>query len=220
MASIGKGVIVEFDFTVLNGAELLFGVAKSVLKDVGVELTEKLEGMHLSGGNYHGALIELFGKTGCGASAGAVAADLNRAFAETVSEKAPQAVTVAFKNFVKTLLDKGVKVVVATRGDVAALAAAIGDDRVAMQQETSATYGCCKWDVWKRECRQNSLHESLAVAVAGSGFGVKAAMIAGLGVLGVQNSRVAWQDFGGADYVVDGLDKSAADCVLKMLKVS
>lgn len=133
---------------------------------------------------------------------------------------APAAVTPAFRNFVKTLLDKGIKVVVATRGDAPALAAAIDDERVVVYAETSPTYGSCKWDVWKRACRMNGLHEMLTAAISGSGFGVKAALVAGMSALGVVNDRVAWQDFGGADDVVDTLDKKAAEAVLRMLKVS
>ena len=60
----------------------------------------------------------------------------------------------------------------------------------------------------------------LATAVTGSGFGVRAALVAGMSSLGVVNKRVEWQDFGGADDVVDVLDKKAADIVLKMLKVA
>ena len=60
----------------------------------------------------------------------------------------------------------------------------------------------------------------LASAVTGSGFGVRAALIAGMSALGVTNDRVAWQDFGGADKVVETLDKKAAEAVLQMLKVS
>ena len=204
MAMINKGVIVEFDFTVLNGAEILFETAKNLLKGVGVELDAHLEAAHLAGGNYHGGLLELFEKVGCDADAAALSRELNSAFRE----------------FLNALLEKGVKVVVATHGDAAALASAIGDERVVVYTETSSTYGSCKWDVWKRACRQNGLHEMLTAAVTGSGFGVKAVLIAGMSALGVVNDRVAWQDFGGADDVVKALDKGAADTVLKMLKVS
>ena len=104
--------------------------------------------------------------------------------------------------------------------DAAALAEAIADPQVVVHAETSSTYGSCKWDAWKRACRQNGLHEMLTSAVTGSGFGVRAALVAGMSALGVSNKRVEWQDFGGADYVVDTVDKDAADIVLKMLKVS
>ncbi len=220
MAKICKGAIIEFDFTALNGADILFDTAKSLLKGVGVELDAHLEAVHLAGGNYHGGLIELFEKIGCNGDAASLSRELSAAFNAKVAEMAPAAVTPAFRNFVKTLLDKGIKVVVATRGDAPALAAAIDDERVVVYAETSPTYGSCKWDVWKRACRMNGLHEMLTAAISGSGFGVKAALVAGMSALGVVNDRVAWQDFGGADDVVDTLDKKAAEAVLRMLKVS
>jgi len=220
MGKIGKGVIVEYDFTVLDGAGILFNTAKTLLKGRGIELDTRLEAMHLAGGNYQGALAELFDKVGVSADAAAMARELNAEFNATVADKAPEAVTMAFKNFVKVLLDKGVKVVIATRGNAPVLAAAIGDDRVVPYAEPSSTYGSCKWDAWKRACRLNGMHEMLTVAVTGSGFGVRAALVAGMSALGVTNDHVAWQDFGGADDVVGTLDKKAADAVLKMLKVS
>ena len=220
MAKISKGVIVEFDFTVLDGADILFNTAKTLLKGCGVALDIRLEAMHLAGGNYQGALAELLGKVGASGDAAALARELNTAFNAAVAEKAAAGVTTPFRNFVKTLLDKNVKVVVATRGDASTLAAAIGDDRVAVYAEPSSTYGSCKWDAWKRACRLNGLHEMLTAAVTGSGFGVRAALVAGMSALGVMNDHVAWQDFGGADEVVDTLDKKAADAVLKMLKVA
>ena len=60
MAKIGKGAVVEFDFAVLNGADLLFDIASGVLKGHGVALDARLEALHLAGGNYQGALAELF----------------------------------------------------------------------------------------------------------------------------------------------------------------
>ena len=219
-AKISKGVVVEFDFTVLDGSKLLFDTTKALLKKSGVELTPRLEAMHLAGGNYHGGLAELFDKVGKKADAAALARELNAEFNAAVAQAAPGAITQGFRNFCKALLEKEVKVVVVTRGDAAALGAAINDERISLYAETSGTYGSCKWDVWVRACRANGLHEMLTTAVAGSGFGVKAALLAGMSSLGVVNDRVAWQDFSGADDVVGGLDKKAADLVLKMLKVS
>jgi hypothetical protein len=220
MAKIGKGVVVEFDFAVLNGADLLFDVASGILKGYGVSLDARLEALHLAGGNYQGALAELFAKVGCEADPAAVAAELNAAFNAEVTAKSVEAVTPAFKNFIKVLQEKNVKVVVATRGDAAALAAAIDNPDVVVHAETSSTYGSCKWDAWKRACRLNGLHEMLTAAVTGSGFGVRASLLAGMSALGVTNKRVEWQDFGGADDVIDAIDKKAADIVLKMLKVA
>ena len=55
--------------------------------------------------------------------------------------------------------------------------------------------------------------------MTGSGYGVKSALLAGMGSIAVINDHVAYQDFGGADYVVDKLDASVAQKILDMLKV-
>ena len=58
-----------------------------------------------------------------------------------------------------------------------------------------------------------------AVAVTGSGKGVKSALVAGLSALAVGHDRVACQDVGGADAVVSGFDAKLADVVFRMLHI-
>ena len=60
----------------------------------------------------------------------------------------------------------------------------------------------------------------MSVAIVGSGYSVKGALLAGLGVLAVVNDRVAYQDFGGANDVVKTINSKLADKVLSILKVS
>ena len=112
------------------------------------------------------------------------------------------------------------KVVVATRADIEQLRPALADldaDLVVPYAEPSNTYGNCKWDAWRRACNQNGLVNMLTVAVAGSGKGVKSALLAGMSALSVAHDHVAYQDFGGADVVVDAFDAKLAQEVLRML---
>ena len=84
---IPRGVVVEFDFTVVDGAQLLFDTAKKVLAESGIDLTVKLEAMHLAGGNYHGAVAELFDVVlGKRDGAGDVSRALAKAFADALTE--------------------------------------------------------------------------------------------------------------------------------------
>ena len=53
----------------------------------------------------------------------------------------------------------------------------------------------------------------------GCAFGVKSALVAGLGAVAVMNDHVAWQDYGGADDIVQGLDAKSADAVLDALHI-
>jgi beta-phosphoglucomutase-like phosphatase (HAD superfamily) len=215
-----RGVVVEFDFTAVDGAELLFKTAQKVLKEHDVDLTVKLEAMRLVGGNYQGGLSELFESLGVKGDSAKVAQKLSEAFREALGTQAVQAVTPEFKAFVKALVDRGVKVVVATRSDVEPLKAALAEFDPALvvtYAEPSNTYGNCKWDAWRRACSQNGLIEKLTAAVTGSGKGVKSALVAGMSALAIVHDHVAYQDFGGADAVAEKFDASLADVVFRML---
>ena len=218
--ALPRGVVVEFDFTAIDGSQLLFDTAKKQLAPFGIDLSVKLEAIHLAGGNYQGGLTELFAATGVAQDAARSAQDLAEAFKSALTERAAAAVTPGFKAFVKALTDKGVKVVVATRADVEQLRPALeGLDAglVSLYAEPSNTYGNCKWDAWRRACNQNGLVNMLAVAVTGSGKGVKSALVAGMSALAVSHDHVAYQDFSGADVVVDAFDAKLAQEVLRML---
>ena len=215
-----RGVVVEFDFTAIDGAQILFDTAKKVLKPVGVDLTVKLEAMRLVGGNYQGGLKELFESLEIEADAAQVAQELAGAFKAALNEKAVAAVTPEFKAFVKALTNKGLKVVIATRSDLEQLKPAFAEfdpEYVTMYQEIASTYGNCKWDAWRRACNQNGLVDMLTAAVTGSGKGVKSALVAGMSALAVVHDHVVYQDFGGADAVVDAFDPKLADVIAQML---
>ena len=218
-----RGAIVEFDFTAIDGAQLLFDTAKRVLAGHGVELTPKLEALHLAGGNYQGALNELFAATGAEADAAATAQELSSAFIEALEAKVASGVTPGFRAFAERLAASGVKTVVATRANPEILRPALeglDPDLVVPYGEVSGTYGNCKWDVWRRACGANDLHEILSAAVTGSGAGVKSALVAGLSAAAVVHDHVAYQDFGGADVVASGFDAALADEIRRMLHLA
>lgn len=215
-----RGVIIDFDFTALDGAQILFDVAKQQLAASGIDLTVKLEALHLVGNNYQGGLDELAQKLGVALDAAATARDLATAFNAALAEKVATAVTPGFKAFVKALTDHGLKVVIASRAGAEALAPALeglDSELVVPYSEQSPTYGNGKWDAWRRACNANGLVNLLTVGVTGSGKGVKAVLWAGLSALAVVHPHVAYQDFGGADTVAEAFDAALADDVLRML---
>ena len=208
-----RGVVIEFDFTAIDGSQLLFDTAKKILAAKGVDLTIKLEALHLSGGNYQGGLAELF-------RAAATARDLHDAFGKALTAKAVAAVTPGFKAFVNALVERDVKVVVATRSDLETLRPAFegfDPEKVVLYAEPSMTYGNGKWDAWRRACSQNGLVDVLTVGVTGSGKGVKSALVAGMSAIAILHDHVAYQDFGGADVVVDSFNAKLADEAFRML---
>ena len=221
---VKKGVIVEFDFAAMDGAGLLYRTTEVLLKEIDdIPFNARIEAQHLAGGNYQGGLAEYFAVVKTKKTAAKAAKDLADRFEAALNAAVPAAVTPAFKNFVKTLADKGVKVVISTRANLEAVQGAFADvlcDGVVLYQETAPTYGCVKWDAWRRACVANKLRNTMAVAVTGSGYGVKSALLAGIGSVAVTNDHVAYQDFGGADMVFDELDAKAAGEVLRLLRVA
>ena len=220
---VKKGVIVEFDFAAMDGAGLLYKTTEALLKEIDdIPFNARIEAQHLAGGNYQGGLAEYFAVVKTKKTAAKAAKELADRFEAALNAAVPAAVTPAFKNFVKTLADKGVKVVISTRANLEAVQGAFADvlgDGVVLYQETAPTYGCVKWDAWRRACVANKLRNTMAVAVTGSGYGVKSALLAGIGSVAVTNDHVAYQDFGGADEVLKQLDAAAAKAVLGVLRV-
>lgn len=218
-----KGVIVEFDFAAMDGAGLLFDTTKKFLAGLdNIPFDERIEAQHLAGGNYQGGLAEYFSVVKTKKLAVKAAKDLAAAFGNALNEAVPKAVTPSFRNFVSTIAAKDVMVVISTRAELekvqGAFSALLGDN-VALYQETSATYGSVKWDAWRRACAMNKLRNFSTIAVTGSGFGVKSALLAGMGSVAVVSPHVAYQDFGGADEVVKELNSATARTVLDILRV-
>ena len=215
-----RGVVIEFDFTAIDGGQVLFETAQKILAAKGVDLTIKLEALHLSGGNYQGGLAELFRALDKKCDAAATARDLHDAFGKALTAKAVAAVTPGLKAFITALVERDVKVVIATRSDLETLRPAFegfDPEKVVLYAEPSMTYGNGKWDAWRRACSQNDLVDVLTVAVTGSGFGVKAALVAGMSAIAVVHDHVAYQDFGGADVAVETFDAKLADEAFRML---
>ena len=219
---VKKGVIVEFDFAAMDGANLLFDVTKKFLAGLdNIPFDERIEAQHLAGGNYQGGLAEYIAVVKTKKLAAKAAKDLSAAFVSALNEAVPKSITPAFRKFVQTIAAKGVKIVISTRADVEtvrpAFAGLLGDD-VVLFQETSSTYGSVKWDAWRRACAMNKLRNFSTIAVTGSGFGVKSALVAGMGSVAVTSPHVAYQDFGGADEVVSELNSAAAKAILEILR--
>lgn len=210
----GRGVVIEFDFAAMNGAELLFEAAKKFLRGLDkIPLDESLEARYLAGRTYLDGLTRLFAQSKTKKTAQKASRDLTAAFAAEVTAAAPAAVGIPFRNFVKALVDAGFSVAIATRADLDAVRPAFESvlgEKVILYHEESDGYGFPTWESWRRACIVLKMKHALVRAVAGSGFGVKTALVAGMKSIAVASDRVAYQDFGGAYEVVDELSGKTA----------
>ena len=207
----------------MNGAELLFDVASRHLKAIdGIGLDLPIEAKYLAGRSYEDGLARYFPVVHTKKTAQKAARELAAAFVAAVSEAVPTSVTSAFRNFVTTIASKGVKVVIATRAVPESAAAAFAPllvENVFLYREVSLFYGCPRWDSWRRACMANGIARANAVAVTGSGHGVKSALLAGMASMAIVKDRVAYQDYTGAGMVANDLSAASARRLLSFLRV-
>ena len=214
----GRGIVIDFDFAAMNGAELLFRTTKKFLKELDrISFDDSLEARYLAGRTYQDGLTRLFAQAKTKKTAQKAARDLAAAFSAAVTKAAPEAIGQPLRNFVKTLRDAGVTVAIATRADLEAVRPtfefAFGED-IILYHEESDGYGFAPWDALRRACMAMQIKHAFVRSVTGSGFGVKAALLAGMKSVAVVRDRVASQDFGGANAVVDELSGRTAKTVL------
>ena len=210
----GRGVVVEFDFAAMDGAGLLFKTTKKFLKDLDkIALDDALEARYLAGRTYLDGLTRLFAQAKTKKTAQKASRDLAAAFADAVTAAVSEAVGIPFRNFVKALVDAGFAVAIATRADLDAVRPAFESvlgEKVILYHEESDGYGFPTWESWRRACIALEMKHALVRAVAGSGFGVKTALVAGMKSIAVINDRIAYQDFGGAGEIIEELSGKTA----------
>jgi beta-phosphoglucomutase-like phosphatase (HAD superfamily) len=219
---VTRGVIVEVDFTMIDGASILFDITKEKLAGLGIDFSIKLEALHLAGGKMQGGFTELLEKLGKEADAVELANDIQAAFKEEVTKRFSSLMTSDVRNFIKKLTDREIKVVLSTRGDVEVLkevCAELDNPLVVPYADTSKTYGGGKWDDWRRTLNANTLANILTVGITGSGHGVKAALLASVAAIAVVHDHVAYQDFGGADVAFDKFEEKIADEVIRVMHI-
>ena len=218
-----RGAIIEFDFAAMDGAGLLFSTAGDFLSKLdGIALDALAEARYLCGNAYISGLSAFFSSVKTKKTAQKAAKDLSAAFSAALTAAIVGGLPRGFVDFVRALSEKGVKVVVATRAEIDAVRptfAPVLCDGVTLFHEESPCYGSVQWDSWRRACVMNGMSRKSAVAVAGSGHSVKAALMAGMGAVAVVNERVAYQDFTGADEIVYELSGKTAKKVLSVLRV-
>ena len=216
-----KGVIIEYDFAAMDGAGLLFGLTERFLSELdGIPFDSTVEARHFAGGSYQGCFAEYFQAVKSKKTALKAARDFDELVRREFTVAVARPPKAGFVDFVKTLVAKRVKVVVATRADLeqvrGAFAAVPG---VELYREESTTYGALKWDAWRLACVRAGLRPYNTIVVAGSGLSVKAALRAGVGAVAVMNDRTAYQDYTGCDEFFQELDGAAAKTVLEILRI-
>jgi hypothetical protein len=218
---IPRGMIVEFDYAVLPGHQLLLDVCKAQFAEVGLKVDASLMARHMYGKSFAHAMTALMASQNKTVDVSAIIPLCNVAFSTALTNALATEVPAGFMKFVDTVLAKEVKVIIISRANTDAVRALFSntDENLVVQTDTSSGFGFLGWDVWRRAARKNDLRERLCVAVTGSGFSVKGVLTSSMGALSKDNPLIAYQDFSGADVAIQKYDAALANEVTRILRI-
>ena len=219
-----KGIVIEYDFAAIDGAQLLFDTAKAFFTKLdNLQFDSGLEARFLAGQNYLLGLTQYFQFLKTKKTPQKAAKELPLAFQKALTQKIKdEGVAPKFAKFVKTMADKGVKVCITTRANVEQVEPVFREllsDTVKLHFENSVTYGNVKWDAWVRAAKTIDTQPGATLVATGSGFGVRSALTARFFAIGVQTPHTEWQDYSGANLVTEALDANAAKFCLKLMRI-
>ncbi len=220
-ASLQSGVIVEFDFAVLPGHKLLLDICRTRLAKDGITLDEKLMARIMNGKSFSAALKVLSKIVNKPIETSEITSECYALFEEAIKNEVSK-MPAGFSAFVKALQAKDLKVVIVTRADVETVQSALSElqgDNLVVVRDTASGFGFYSWDAWRRAANNNDMSERLCVAVVGSGYSAKSALISGMGIIAKPNSLTEHQDFGGCDTVIDSFAAKTAAEALRILQI-
>ena len=221
VAQLQRGVIVEFDFAVLNGHACLLDICRARLEKEDVKFDAMLMARSMNGRSFSYVINSICSKQGKTVEVPAVVADCNAAFAEKLSESLDK-IPASFLKFVKAATAKNMKVVIVTRLDAEAVQAAlesVQSDLLVVLHDVPNGFGFNTWEGWRRAARKCNLHDRMCVAVAGSGYSMKGALNSGMFTVAKPNALTEHQDFGGSDISLTDFNTDILDDMTRFLRM-
>jgi len=222
-ARLQRGLLVEFDFAVMPGHQIMLDVCKEQLAKEGLNIDDVLMARYMFGRSFVAGLSALCRAQGVSSfEVSTMVATCNDAFAAKIKDNL-SGISAKFKEFVKAVTGKGIKVVLFSVAESEAIQAVFADmpeDMVAVSEDLTSSFGFTSWEGWRRFARKNGLHERLCVSVCGSGLSVKGALTSGVSVIVKDNDIVAYQDISGYDMKIEEFDTGLVDEVVRLLHLA
>ncbi|MDD2598879.1 MAG: hypothetical protein PHO37_06620 [Kiritimatiellae bacterium] len=219
-ARLQRGLLVEFDFAVMPGHQIMLDVCKEKLTKGGLKIDDVLMARYMFGRSFVAGLSAL-----CRAQklptidATDKVSLCNAEFAARITANLAK-VPAGFKDFIKAAAAKDIRVVLFSVADSEAVKAVFPDmpeNLFAVSDDLTSSFGFTSWEGWRRFARKNSLHERLCVSVCGSGLSVKGSLTSGVSPIVKDNPIVAYQDISGHNRQIESFDAGLVDDVLRLL---
>ncbi len=215
-----RGVLIEADFVVLPGMELLLEAYTARLAKEGIKLKQDLFLRCLFGKpptRGMTALLEKSGKTG---ESAALASECLAAYLAALQESAGKARD-GVMAFAKDVASRGVKVGLITQLPEEAAkqvyANLLGDNVVTITEMTH-NVGMYGWDGWRRTARKLQVGERLCLAIS-SPASARGALAAAMRLAVISDPNLEHFDCGGADLLVENFTPAIRTEALGLLKI-
>lgn len=211
-----RAVLVEFDNIVLGGREIFFSSLKKILEANKITLTPVLFSKYVFKCTPREAVGNILNKSaGTSVSADKIADELEKAIREGLVAVSASAGS-ELKKLFKTAMEKNIKV---------GIVSSLSDDDIKNVLEkmnlselagmvirgSNVYHASSTTDAWIKLARHASLSPVCCVAVVTSSTASRAVLAAGMRCVVVPDKYTAFQDFGGALYVVDSLAEITND---------
>jgi hypothetical protein len=219
-SKLQRGVLVEFDFAVMPGHEIMLQICKERLAEAGLKIDNIIMARYMFGRSFVSGLSALCrAQNVSSVELSELATTCNELFAQRAAERLNQ-IPQGFNDFIDALVKKGLKPVLFSKIDTELLRASfstIAEEKLGISEDLTSSFCFTSWEGWRRFARKNNLHERLCVAVAGSGLSVKGALTSGLSVLVKTNPIADYQDISGCDKKIDKFSAEIVKDVVDML---
>ncbi len=217
-----RGVLVEFDYAVLSGHEMLLNVCTKRFEKEGVNADFKLLAKSLYGKTFASGFNDLFTKLEKTLDVPSLVTECQDTFTKRL-EDGLKSVSATFVPFIKALLEKNIRVAILSRLEPEQVKAVFGDfasDDLVFQRDTFSGFGFHNCDTLRRVTRKSGLYERLAMAIVASGNSAKNALTCGMSVMAKPNAFTEYQDFSGCDLMVDDFATDIIPEILPVLRLS
>lgn len=217
-----KALLIELEYVALGGRKILYDVFRSVLGSKEIDITPPVfsrRGIDVSAGSFVERMLRDSGKTRL--SHDKLLAEINDGIRLSLADR-----SVKIDASVGNIVDSAVKAGFAVgalgfldKESLSGLAAMaeFSAKGVAVMGGSGSGTSTCGRELWLAMARSLKITPSRCVAVVSSAGSCRAALAAGMKCVALPDEFTSFQDFGGADLVLDSIEGSPDEVILGLL---
>lgn len=218
------GLLFELENVAVRGRAVLYEVVKSALAERDAELTPLLFTRHCldaSPAAFSERLLDAVGKQR--SSADKLADDITKGMALSLSDGAVQ-IDKGFKAVVDKAVEEGLALGALTGLEESTALSLM--ERLELSQHEMPLYsyaggasGAPGSDCWRKLAKLVRVAPTMSIALTSGRATCRAALVGGMRCIVTPDAHTDFQDFSGADAVVENLDTATLDDVLRMVRI-